>query len=196
MEQTILFVNDSIAPRSGDRHQIKPFSIGNSDTFRTLPVAVIVVTGKNREIGKSGSLLWHIPEDLKHFKEITFGGAVIMGRKTWESLPKRPLPGRLNIVVTRNSEYKAEGAQIAFSLEEALQFAKNSPAFIIGGGEIYRQGISFADRLYLTEVDETDEEADTYFPEINPEEWIVAEESEPQTTSSGLKYRFLTLTKK
>lgn len=191
MEQSILFINDAIVPKDGERHQIKPFTIGNSDVSRNLPVAIVAVVGANREIGKGGDLIWHIPEDLRHFKELTFGGAVVMGRKTWESLPRKPLPGRLNVVVTRSGIPQTPGVVTASSIEEALEKGKGNPIFIIGGGEIYRQSMKFADRLYLTEVAAEDSGADTYFPEISPADWAREEESEEMTSSKGPRYRFV-----
>lgn len=128
-------------------------------------LSLIVAMGKNREIGKDKRLLWHMPEDLKHFKKVTMGHCVIMGRKTWESIG-RPLPGRKNIVVTRNNDYKTEGAAVVNSLEEALELCKedNQP-FVIGGGELYAQAMTRARFMYITEVDE-EAPADTYFPEF------------------------------
>ncbi|PJC82534.1 hypothetical protein CO006_03210, partial [Candidatus Roizmanbacteria bacterium CG_4_8_14_3_um_filter_35_14] len=120
-------------------------------------INIIAAIGKNRELGKDNKLLWHIPEDFKRFKKITEGQVVIMGRKTFESLG-RPLPNRINIVVTRNRAWTPLGCLASNSIEEAIEKAKrNLPAgrqvFIIGGGEIYRQGMKYADKLYLTLVD-------------------------------------------
>jgi dihydrofolate reductase len=137
-------------------------------------ISLIAAIGKNnRALGKDNQLLWHIPDDLKRFKEITSGHPVIMGRKTWESLPEkfRPLPGRLNIVVTRQSDYEAEGATVCQSLELALSAARNSrpfagvsEIFIIGGGELYKEVLPFADRLYLTLINE-EKDGDVFFPD-------------------------------
>ena len=132
-------------------------------------ISIIAAIGKNRELGLAGQLLWHIGADMKHFKEITTGHPVIMGRKTWESLPERfrPLPGRTNIVVTRQEGYEAVGAVVASSLEKALFESARAPGseetFVIGGGELYREALPFAHRLYLTLVDDT-APADTFFP--------------------------------
>lgn len=134
---------------------------------------MIAAIGKNtRALGKDGDLLFKIPEDLKHFRTLTRGHPVIMGRKTWESLPEafRPLPGRANFVVTRQENYEALGALVVGSVEEALASAKivggGEEIFIIGGGELYELGLPHADRLYLTLV-EDDAEGDVVFPEYD-----------------------------
>lgn len=196
MEQTILFVNDSASARSGETMQLKPYSLYHSDTFRSVPLAMIAAVGENLELGKKGDLVWHIPADLKHFKELTMGGAVIMGRKTWESLRIKPLPGRQNIVVTRNPNFSAEGALTASSLEEAIEAAKGSEAFIIGGESIYRSAMSLADRLEITHILSADKEADTYFPEISDAEWELTQESDIMETKEGQKYKFSTYRRK
>ena len=160
-------------------------------------IAIIAAIGaKTRALGKGGKLLWHIPEDLKRFKELTSGHPVVMGRKTWESLPEkfRPLPARTNIVVTRDMAYEARGASIAPSLEAAIAKAKNaegsSEIFIIGGGEIYKEALPFASRLYLTLVDDN-AEADVFFPNYTKEfTKIISDESRE---SHGLKYCWVDL---
>ena len=130
--------------------------------------AIAAISAKNRVIGKNGSIPWYLPEDLQHFKKITNGHAVIMGRKTWESLPEksRPLKNRLNIVVTRNKNYKAEGATVVFSLDAALDKIPDSykKAFIIGGAELYKETISRVSKLYLTLI-ESEIDGDVFFPE-------------------------------
>lgn len=160
-------------------------------------IAIIAAIGsRNRALGKGGKLLWHIPEDMRRFKELTMGHLVIMGRKTWESLPLkfRPLPGRTNIVVTRQADYKAEGAVVADSFEAARAAAARAPGadeiFVIGGGELYAAALPFANRLYLTLVDD-DKEADTFFPPYEKEfTKIISEES---CEWNGLHYRWLDL---
>ncbi|WP_047449210.1 dihydrofolate reductase [Alistipes sp. ZOR0009] len=133
-------------------------------------IALVVAMAGNNAIGKDNQLLWHISEDLQFFKKLTLGGTVIMGRKTYESIG-RPLPKRRNIVITRTEGYLADGAEIVHSLEEALSIAESDEkVFIIGGGEIYRQAISFADMLYITKVDRT-YDADTFFPDIEYSQW-------------------------
>lgn len=153
---------------------------------------LIAAVARNGVIGKDNALPWHLPEDLKHFKQLTTGQAVIMGRKTWESLPERfrPLPGRLNIVVTRNPAYQAEGATVVSSLEEAQKVGAGRTAFVIGGAELYAHALPFAQQLELTEID-ADVEGDAYFPSYDRTEW--RELSRQQGTSSeGLRYAFIT----
>lgn len=133
-------------------------------------ISIIVAIASNRTIGADNKLLWHISEDLQHFKSITTGHPVIMGRKTFESLG-RPLPRRQNVVITRNASYAPEGVTVVHSLEEALAlFPADDEVFVIGGGEIYREAMHLADKIYLTVV-EKDYEGDTHFPEIDPSEW-------------------------
>lgn len=158
-------------------------------------IALIAAIGaRTRAIGHGNSLLWHLPEDLKLFKTLTSGHPVVMGRKTWESLPERfrPLPGRTNIVVTRDGAYDAPGAEVAASLEDALARAKRAPSgeetFIIGGGQLYASALPFADRLYLTLVDD-DTDGDTFFPEY-PEFTKTIEETPVDSTPPS---RFVTL---
>ena len=134
-------------------------------------ISYVVAVSKNGVIGREGGLPWHISSDLKRFKEITMGKPVVMGRKTWESLPRRPLPGRRNIVITRQPGFAPEGAEVAATPEEALALCGNAPEVaIIGGGEIYRLFWPLVDRLYLTEVD-LEVEGDTHFPAVSPAEW-------------------------
>jgi dihydrofolate reductase len=128
-----------------------------------MTLALIAVVARNGAIGKGNSLLVHLSEDLKHFKRTTLGCPVIMGRKTFESIG-RPLPGRRNIVVTRNAQWRAEGVERAHSLDEALKLVAAVPkVFVIGGGELYAQALPHADELVLTELDR-DFEGDTFFP--------------------------------
>ncbi len=177
-------------------------------------VNIIAAVADNLAIGNRGQLLWHISEDLKYFKKVTMGCPVIMGRKTFESIC-RPLPGRLNIVVTRNAAAQfPEGIVKAGSLEEAVEVAgknisektgedsKNGDRqndgnmFVIGGGEIYRQAIAIADRLYITRV-HASPAADTFFPEIDGETWT--ERTRGRTvhdTTSGLDYEFVVYERK
>ena len=132
-------------------------------------IAFVVAVSRNGVIGKDGGLPWRISADLKRFKQITMGKPLIMGRKTWESLPKRPLPGRTNIVITRQRGYNAQGARIAGGAEAALAIAKaENPdeIAVIGGGEIFDMFLPLADRVYLTEVDLA-VEGDTFFPELD-----------------------------
>jgi dihydrofolate reductase len=129
-------------------------------------IKIIVATSKNKVIGNNNKLIWKLSSDLKRFKELTTGHPVVMGRKTYESIG-RPLPNRRNIIITRNLEYEADGCEIVSSLEEALLLTK-SDCFIIGGGEIYKQSLEVADKIYLTLVHK-DFEGDTKFPELGKE---------------------------
>lgn len=152
-------------------------------------VSIIVAKSKNNVIGNNNKLPWNISEDMKRFKELTTGNVVIMGRKTYESLPEqfRPLPNRLNIVITRNPDYKPNGVMVYDDLQKAiLKAGTNKEIFIIGGGEIYKEGLKFADRLYITEVD-GEFEGDTYFPEISSN-WI------EMNVVVGDGYRFIDMT--
>ena len=134
-------------------------------------ISFVVAVSKNGVIGRDGGLPWHISSDLKRFKEITMGKPVIMGRKTWESLPRRPLPGRQNVVLTRQWGYVAIGAEVVRSVGEALSLCKDaSEICIIGGGEIYGLFRDMANRVYLTEVD-VNVRGDTYFRPLDTTEW-------------------------
>ena len=128
-------------------------------------IELIAAASRNGVIGADNRLLWRIPEDFAHFKRTTMGAPVVMGRRTWESIG-RALPGRLNIVISRRAPVLPEGVLAARSLEEALALAAGSPRiFVLGGGEIYRQAMPFADRIWLTRID-ADFEGDAYFPTI------------------------------
>lgn len=133
-------------------------------------ISAIAAIAKNKELGGGNKLLWNIPGELKRFKEITMGHPIIMGRKTYDSIG-RILPGRTNIIITRDSSYKLEGASIVSSVEEALDVAKKSEGgdeiFIIGGGQIFKEAMPIMDRLYLTLVHKKFPEADTFFPEYS-----------------------------
>lgn len=158
----------------------------------TPKISIIAAIGENRELGRNNKLLWHIPEDLKRFKKITQDHPVIMGRKTFESIGKA-LPKRLNIIITRDSSYSVKNAIVCDSLEEGIKAAKakeTSEIFIIGGGSIYKQAISHADKLYLTII-EGKYKADTYFPDYSDFKTVVFEKS---GESGGYKYKFLELT--
>lgn len=136
-------------------------------------IAFVVAVARNGVIGVKGDLPWRVSSDLKRFKQITMGKPVIMGRKTWESLPRRPLPGRLNIVITRHRDYAAPGAAVVASIEEALiaaRVANPEEICVIGGSEIFRAFLPQADRLYLTEVDLAPD-GDAIFPPLDVTEW-------------------------
>ena len=165
--------------------------------MQKIHLSLIAALGKGRELGSRGELLWHIPDDLKRFKELTASHPVIMGRKTWESLPEkfRPLPGRTNIVVTRQADYKARGATVVDSFEKACAAAARAAGadeiFVIGGGELYSLALPFASRLYLTLIDDK-KEADIFFPPYEQIFKIISEEN----GMGELHYRFLTLERK
>ncbi len=163
-----------------------------------MTLTIIVATGSDRAIGRAGDLAFHISADLKHFKALTMGHPVIMGRKTFESLPKGALPGRRNIVITRNADYSAPNIEIAPSLDAAITMVADvDEAFIIGGGTIYEQAMPLADCLQLTVIDATDPDADTFFPEINSLDWVVTDQTSPTTDDkTGLSYIFQTLKRK
>ena len=196
MEQTILFINDATTARRDESIRLKPFSPYHSDTQRRVPFTLIAAIGRNRELGKRGDLVWHIKDDMRHFKELTAGATVIMGRKTWDSLHVKPLPGRVNIVVTRNDALEFPGADRAASLEEALEKAKGNETFIIGGESLYAAAMPLASKLEITHIDADDVEADTWFPEIKPEEWQLTAESETRETAKGTRYKFSTYRRK
>lgn len=160
-------------------------------------ISIIVAIAENNAIGKDNDLLWHISEDLKYFKRITLGSPIIMGRKTWESLPFKPLPKRENIVISNNKDYKLDNATVFHSLEEAVQYVKKfENCFIIGGGMIYNTILPFCDKLYITKVHKSFE-ADTFFPEIDSNQWELESESEIQKDEpSGLEFQFLVYKKK
>ena len=150
-------------------------------------LAIVVAMATNRAIGKDNQLLWHLPEDLKYFKRITMGKPMIMGRKTFESIG-RPLPGRVNIVVTRQSDWQRDGVRVVPSIENAIKVAE-AQAFIdgvdeimmIGGAELYTATLPLADKIYLTRVD-ADIEGDAFFPDINENQW---QETSRKTFSSS-----------
>ena len=139
-------------------------------------ITIIAAAGSNNELGKDNDLVWHLPKDFKRFKKLTTGHHIIMGRKTFQSFPK-PLPNRVHIVITRNTDYHPEGAIIVHSMTEALELSKDDDqAFIIGGGEIYKLGMKIADKIELTRVNSSFE-ADTFFPEIPSDDWkLISEE--------------------
>ena len=159
-------------------------------------ISMVVAMGHGRVIGKDSALLWRIPDDLKRFKALTLGHPVIMGRKTWESLPERfrPLPGRTNIVVTRQDDYEATGAVVAHSLEEARAAAArvegSDDVFVIGGAQLYSEALPLTDRLHLTLIDDT-KEGDAYFPEYERE--FTKKISEESHEWDGLPYAWLDL---
>lgn len=160
-----------------------------------MSLSAIVVVAENGAIGKNGDLLCHLPADLKHFKNITMGHTIIMGRRTWESFPKGALPGRKNVVITRNPDFNAPGAETFHSLEEALQAtAQDGERFIIGGGMLYREAFPLTDVLYLTLLHASFPDADTFFPEFDTAEWMeISREDYPADERNPHPYSFVEL---
>ena len=162
-----------------------------------MSITIIVAAGRDGAIGRGGDLAFHISGDLRRFKALTMGHPVIMGRRTYESLPGGALPGRRNIVLTRDAGWCAPGVETAQSLDEALAMTVGTDPFIIGGGSVYEQAMACADRIELTEIDADSADADTWLTAIVPDIWDVAAESEPQTDPrTGLTYRFITYTRR
>jgi dihydrofolate reductase len=156
---------------------------------------LIYARAANGVIGRDGTLPWHLPEDLAHFKRTTLGCPVIMGRKTWDSLPPRfrPLPGRANIVVTRSANWAAEGAVVAHSLEAARDLCPpGSDAWVIGGAQIYAQALPLASSVVVTEIAQ-DFEGDAFAPELGPD-WVETQR-DAHTAQNGLPYAFVTHTR-
>ena len=158
-------------------------------------ISLIAAVGRRGEIGCRGDHAFHIRADLRRFKQLTLGKPVIMGRRTFESLPKGALPERRNIVITSNVNYSAPGIETADSLEKALAMTAEAPEImIIGGGQVYAAALPLATRIYLTEVDASLDEADTFFPGIDRSRWSVAIQSDRFTDeATGLPYRFTDL---
>ncbi len=164
------------------------------------PIVIVAGMGKpNRTIGKENGLLWHVPADMKRFKQLTLGHPVIMGQKTFESIIEilgKPLPGRTNIVLTRNTDYSFEGAKVAHSLEEAIEIAQSenpTEIHIGGGGEVYRQILPHVSRLHITWFFD-DKEGDTFFPEFE-DEFEIKEEF-PKQVHDGLEYQWIDYARK
>jgi dihydrofolate reductase len=157
-------------------------------------IALVVARAANGVIGDNGKIPWRLPEDMRRFRQVTMGKPCVMGRKTWDSLPKKPLPGRLNIVVTRDLHFIAEGAAVVHSLDEAIARARLESAdeiAIIGGEGIYRAALPRADVIHLTEV-LAEFPGDAYFPAIDASAWRETAR-EDHVPDSGLEYRFVTL---
>lgn len=159
-------------------------------------ITLIAAAAENNALGKDNQLVWHLPNDFKRFKQITSGHYIIMGRKTFESLPK-PLPNRTHIIITRQKNYKVEGCHVVNSIEKAIEISpKDEEVFIIGGAEIYNQSIDFADKIELTRV-HSNFDADAYFPEINLNEWeLIFEEFHTKDEKHNFDFTFQTFVKK
>ena len=157
-------------------------------------LALIAALDRQRAIGRGGELLWHERADQQHFRALTMGSPVIMGRKTWDSLPAkfRPLPGRRNLVVTRNAAWHAPGADAAPSLPAALALVADvDKVFVIGGGELYASALPQADELVLTEIDTVFDDADAFFPAIDPARFTAARREEHRA-ADGTRFAFVT----
>lgn len=154
-------------------------------------VIIIVAIANNNVIGNGNDLPWHLPSDLKHFKETTNGHTVVMGRKCYKSIPEkfRPLPNRKNVIITRNKEYKQDGAVVVHSINEAMSFAKEGDVYVIGGAQIYNEFFNEADKLILTKIVE-DVEGDTYL-DLDLSEWTMVDESD-MVTENGLTFTIQT----
>jgi len=160
-------------------------------------IAIVVAAAENNVIGKDNQLIWHLPADLKHFKQITMGHPILMGRKTYESIGK-PLPGRTTIIITRQPDYEAAGCIVVNAVQEAVEEARklDDQAYIIGGAEIYRQALNVTDTIYLTRIHHKFE-GDTFFPEINDDEWkVVSEEHHEPDEKNKYSYSFIQLERK
>lgn len=166
----------------------------------SLRLSILVAMAKNRVIGKHNALPWHLPPDLKHFKALTMGHHIIMGRKTYESIGK-PLLGRANVIITHQIGYQAPGATVVHSVDDAFNVCQDcssmsSEGFIIGGAELYGQTLDLCQRLYITEIQQ-DFEGDTFFPEFNLDDWNeIAREKHHLADQSNLEYHFIVLDRK
>lgn len=156
-------------------------------------LSIIVALADDNAIGKDNDLIWHISEDLKRFKALTTGHTVVMGRNTWNSLPKKPLPKRRNIVVTHDEHFSPEGAEVAHSLQEIMELVKGEEeVFVMGGAALYQQLLPFAQRLYVTHVYSAYPEADVHFPVIDESVFVKVKETEIVTDeASGLRYNYI-----
>ncbi|HEY1630160.1 MAG TPA: dihydrofolate reductase [Rhizomicrobium sp.] len=155
-------------------------------------IVLVLAVAKNGAIGAQGDMPWRLPEDLKHFKAVTIGKPIVMGRKTWDSFPKKPLPGRSNIVITRDAAWRADGAVVAHSLDEALQAAGDVPEIaIIGGAQIFLAALPIANAVELTEI-HADFAGDTHMPKFAKTEWRETSR-EDHATADGLKYSYVRL---
>lgn len=159
-------------------------------------IVMIAAAAENNALGKDNQLLWHLPDDFKRFKALTTGHYIIMGRKTFESFPK-PLPNRTHVIITRQKDYRYEGCIVVDSIEKAMAIVpKDKTVFLIGGGEIYQQGLPFSDQIELTRVHESFE-ADTFFPEIDPSTWrLVNAETHPKDEKHKYDFTFETYIRK
>ena len=159
-----------------------------------MSLTLVVAIDAQRGIGVNNQLPWHLPEDLAHFKRVTLGRPMIMGRKTFDSIG-RPLPGRRNIVVTRNPGWRHEGVEAVTSLEAAIALVGNDEASIIGGAQVFEAALPLADRMIVTEIDHVFA-CDTFFPEIDPAVWVERAREQHRSESNGFDYAYVTYVRK
>ena len=157
-------------------------------------IHAIVAIDENGAIGRQGDLLCHLPADMKHFKEVTMGHSIVMGRKTFESFPRRPLPGRQNIVITRNAGWQYPGVTVVHSLEDAIAAAETDTIFIIGGAQVYEQSLPLVDVLHLTRIHARWASADAFFLAIVMDDWQeVSREHHESDHKNAYEFDFITL---
>jgi dihydrofolate reductase len=161
-------------------------------------ISIIVAIAGNKAIGANNSLLWKLPNDMKRFRKLTTGHTVIMGRKTFESLPNGALPNRTNVVITKNKEATFENCKVFNNIQDAIkEYNSGDEVFIIGGASIYSQTIDLADKLYVTQIHHLFGNADTFFPEINEDKWIMTEQEDFRNDDQHLyPYTFQTYIRK
>ena len=160
-------------------------------------IQAIVAIDENGAIGRQGELLCHLPADMKHFKEVTMGHSIVMGRKTFESFPRRPLPGRQNIVITRNVQWQYPGVTVVHSLDEAIAAAETDTVFIIGGAQVYEQALPLVDVLHLTQIHARWASADAFFPVLDMSEWQeVSREHHESDHRNAYEFDFVTLNRR
>lgn len=193
METSITFPFEQDVEEMRGAAKIRPYGRFNSTNARQREVWAIVAAARKGEIGINGDMPWHISADLKRFRTLTMGHPVIMGRRTWESIPssRRPLAGRRNIVISSNLEFSPEGAERASGIEEAIALcdAADVPV-IIGGGSIYAAAMPYVTRLHLTRVEAEYPDADTFFPLPDEKEWELTAISPTEETPEKLRFRF------
>ena len=157
-------------------------------------IHAIVAIDENGAIGRQGDLLCHLPADMKHFKEVTMGHSIVMGRKTFESFPRRPLPGRQNIVITRNADWQYPSVTVVHSLKDAIAAAETDTIFIIGGAQVYEQSLPLVDVLHLTRIHARWASADAFFPAIDMDDWQeVSREHHKSDHKNAYEFDFITL---
>lgn len=194
MEISIAFPTDTEAAERMDRSRIEILASERLEKKKSREICAIVAMALDGAIGQDGDMPWHISADLKRFKALTMGHPVIMGRATWLSLPRRPLPGRRNIVLSRNPDFKPEGAEKAASVEEAVTLCPpDDIPFFIGGANAFREAMPIVTRVYLTLVNADFPDADTRLPLFSSDEWKEISRDGPYQNPDGLQYEFIEL---